>query len=114
MEHFQKERKLQLRALKGEIEALKENNAILEKKWQKTRDELQLKDLSLSEFTILAEQREKEGSEALNLLRQQSAQEKTLLKEQLVHCENHIAKLERKIADSVRKEQCLHGKIKKY
>lgn len=37
-----------------------------------------------------------------------------MLREQLVHCENHIAKLERKIADSVRKEQCLHGKIKKY
>lgn len=114
MEHFQKERKLQLRALKGEIEALRENSANLEKRWQKAREELQLKDLSLSELSILAEQREKEATEALSLLRQQSAQEKALLKEQLLHCENHIAKLERKIADSVRKEQCLHGKIKKY
>lgn len=103
MEHFQKERKLQLRALKGEIEALRENSAILEKRWQKTRDELQLKDLSLSELAILAEQREKEAAEAISLMRQQSAQEKALLKEQLLHCENHIAKLERKIADSVRK-----------
>jgi hypothetical protein len=38
MEHFQKERKLQIRALKGEIEALRENNATMEKRWQKTRE----------------------------------------------------------------------------
>jgi hypothetical protein len=54
---------------------------------------LQIKDLSLSEVSLLAEQQEKQSAEALSLLRQQFSQEKALLKEQLVHCENHIAKL---------------------
>jgi hypothetical protein len=111
---LQKERKLQLRALKGEIEALRENNAALEKRWVKAREELQVRELSLSEVSLLAEQQEKQSAEAVSQMRQQWGQEKAMLKEQLLHCENHIAKLERKIAESVRKEQCLHGKIKKY
>jgi ribosomal protein L9 len=75
---------------------------------------VQVKELSLAEVSLLAEQQEKQSAEAMAVLRQQWAQEKGLLKEQLLHCQNHIAKLERKIADGVRKEQCLHGKIKKY
>lgn len=75
------------------MEALRENNAALEKRWQKAKEELQVKELSLSEVALLAEQHQKQSAEALSLLKHQSSQEKALLKEQLVHCENHIAKL---------------------
>jgi ribosomal protein L9 len=65
-------------------------------------------------MAVTLETHEKQTAEAVFLLRQQHNQEKSVLKEQLIQCENHIAKLERKIADCVRKEQCLYGKIKKY
>ena len=87
---------------------------ILEKRCHKLKDEFQIKELSLSEMTMVIEQHEKQSTEAMALIKHQFAQERSLLKEQLIHCENHIAKLERKIADCVRKEQCLYGKIKKY
>ncbi len=65
-------------------------------------------------MTMAIEQQEKQSNEAISILKHQYAQEKGLLKEQLIQYENHVAKLERKIADCVRKEQCLYGKIKKY
>jgi hypothetical protein len=37
------------------MEALRDNNALLEKRWQKTREELQLKELSLTEVTLAAD-----------------------------------------------------------
>jgi DNA-binding transcriptional MerR regulator len=52
-----------------------------------------MKELSLSEMSTIIEQHEKQSVETLALVKQQFAQERSLLKEQLIHCENHIAKL---------------------
>lgn len=65
-------------------------------------------------MNILIEEHDKQSCEAVQLMKHQFAQEKSALKEQIVQNENHIEKLERKIADLVRKEQCLYGRIKKY
>ena len=62
----------------------------------------------------MIEEHDKQSVEALQMIKHQYAQEKSALKEQLIQYESHIEKLERKIADMVRKEQCLYGKIKKY
>ena len=62
----------------------------------------------------MIEEHDKKSFEALQLIKNQYAQEKGALKQQIIQYENHIQKLERKIADMVRKEQCLYGKIKKY
>lgn len=63
---------------------------------------------------FLIEEHEKQNSEAIHLIKHQYAQEKSTLKEQLIQAESHIEKLERKVVDLTRKEQCLYGKIKKY
>lgn len=69
-----------MRALKGETEVLRESHSALEKRWQKAKEELQLKELSLAEVTLLAEQQDKQAAEALSLLKAQFAQEKAVLK----------------------------------
>jgi ribosomal protein L9 len=86
----------------------------MERKLQKMRDELDLKDCSLREVQLLMEDHDRQNVESLRLLKQQMGQEKGALKEQLIQCESHIEKLERKVAEQVRKEQCLYGRIKKY
>ena len=47
LDQFQKEKKCQLRVLKSEIENLKEFNYSVERKWQKLKEECELKDCSI-------------------------------------------------------------------
>lgn len=65
----------------------------VERKWQKLREECELKDCSLHEMNAMIEEHDKQSVEALQLIKQQYTQEKSTLKEQLIQYESHIEKL---------------------
>jgi hypothetical protein len=75
----------------------------LEKKCHKFKEESQSKEVSLGDLAVNINQLEKKNSEAFFLLNQQTNHEKITLKEQLIQYQNYISKLERKIADSIRR-----------
>ena len=65
----------------------------IERKWQKLREECELKDCSIQEMNIMIEEHDKQSVEALQLVKHQYAQEKGALKEQIIQNESHIEKL---------------------
>ena len=65
-------------------------------------------------MTLNLESHEKSSSETVAILKHEFNVERSTLKEQLMQADNQIARLERKLADGLKKEQTLHGKIKKY
>lgn len=54
------------------------------------KEECEIKECSLREINLVLEEHDRQNLEAIHLIKNQFAQEKGTLKEQLLQCENHI------------------------
>lgn len=85
-----------------------------ERKWQKSKEECELKDCSVKEMNLILEDRDRQNCDAMHLMRQEFTIERGALKEQAIQQESLVDRLERRVNELSRKEQSLHGKVKKY